>query len=114
MSFVEFRFLWFFLAVFIVYWTMRNNPRERCGFSSAAIVFTRLGTGNLHSWFSGPRRWITSSDKCSDEANVRHGGASGLPPAYASISVSWLFSNTLTFLYLWRPGFWRGLVCRQA
>ena len=29
MSFVEFRFLWFFLAVFIVYWTMRNNAARK-------------------------------------------------------------------------------------
>src|SRR2546429_9765093 len=29
MSFVEFRFLWFFLAVFIVYWTMRNNTARK-------------------------------------------------------------------------------------
>src|SRR6266581_3069944 len=29
MSFVEFRFLWFFLVVFIVYWTMRNNAARK-------------------------------------------------------------------------------------
>src|SRR5881296_3009173 len=29
MSFVEFRFLWFFLLVFIVYWTMRNNTARK-------------------------------------------------------------------------------------
>src|SRR5712664_2473720 len=29
MSFVEFRFLWFFLVVFIVYWTMRNNTARK-------------------------------------------------------------------------------------
>src|SRR4026208_2017752 len=29
MSFVEFRFLWFFLLVFIVYWAMRNNAARK-------------------------------------------------------------------------------------
>ncbi|HSS17945.1 MAG TPA: MBOAT family O-acyltransferase, partial [Candidatus Dormibacteraeota bacterium] len=29
MSFVEFRFLWFFLLVFIVYWAMRNNTARK-------------------------------------------------------------------------------------
>src|SRR5438105_13112468 len=29
MSFFEVRFLWFFLAVFIVYWTMRNNAARK-------------------------------------------------------------------------------------
>src|SRR5437763_17035178 len=29
MSFVEFRFLWFFLVVLIVYWTMRNNTARK-------------------------------------------------------------------------------------
>ena len=29
MSFVEFRFLWFFLVVFIVYWAMRNNAARK-------------------------------------------------------------------------------------
>jgi len=29
MSFVEFRFLWFFLLVFIVYWTMRENAARK-------------------------------------------------------------------------------------
>src|SRR5262245_8016355 len=29
MSFVEFRFLWFFLLVFIVYWTMRENTARK-------------------------------------------------------------------------------------
>src|SRR3984893_13103746 len=29
MSFVEFRFLWFFLVVFIVYWAMRNNTARK-------------------------------------------------------------------------------------
>src|SRR5258708_33804369 len=29
MSFVEFRFLWFFLVVFIVYWTMRNYTARK-------------------------------------------------------------------------------------
>src|SRR6266540_2242849 len=29
MSFVEFRFLWFFLVVFIVYWTMRSNAARK-------------------------------------------------------------------------------------
>ncbi len=29
MSFVEFRFLWFFLAVFVVYWAMRDNGARK-------------------------------------------------------------------------------------
>ena len=29
MSFVEFRFLWFFLIVFIVYWAMRSNSARK-------------------------------------------------------------------------------------
>src|SRR5437660_11637940 len=29
MSFVEFRFLWFFLLAFIVYWAMRNNAARK-------------------------------------------------------------------------------------
>ena len=29
MSFVEFRFLWFFLLVFIVYWAIRNNAARK-------------------------------------------------------------------------------------
>src|SRR4029453_527733 len=29
MSFVEFRFLWFFLVVFIVYWTMRDHTARK-------------------------------------------------------------------------------------
>src|SRR5438445_11688755 len=29
MSFVEFRFLWFFLVVFIVYWAMRSNSARK-------------------------------------------------------------------------------------
>src|SRR5205807_429762 len=39
MSFVEFRFLWFFLVVFIVYWTMRNNTARKVWLLLCSYVF---------------------------------------------------------------------------
>jgi alginate O-acetyltransferase complex protein AlgI len=39
MSFVEFRFLWFFLAVFIVYWAMRNNTARKVWLLLCSYVF---------------------------------------------------------------------------
>src|SRR5919109_2059564 len=54
MSFVEFRFLWFFLVVFIVYWTMRDNAARKawlllCSYSFYAawnwkFTFLLVGT----------------------------------------------------------------------
>src|SRR5439155_1333762 len=40
MSFVEFRFLWFFLVVLIVYWTMRNNTARKVWLGLPASVNT--------------------------------------------------------------------------
>jgi alginate O-acetyltransferase complex protein AlgI len=39
MSFVEFRFLWFFLVVFIVYWTMRNNTARKVWLLLCSYLF---------------------------------------------------------------------------
>jgi len=39
MSFVEFRFLWFFLLVFIVYWTMRSNTLRKVWLLFCSYVF---------------------------------------------------------------------------
>ena len=65
------------------------------------MLFTRPGVGNLHSYSSDQRQWITSSAKCSGRTeSPAWRRFSGLPPAYASISASWFFSNTLTSLSL--------------
>jgi hypothetical protein len=80
MSFVEFRFLWFFLLVFIVYWAMRNNAARKVWLLLCSYVFTRLGIGSL---LPSPRS--TTVDyivgQMLGRLKVRHGGASGLPPA---------------------------------
>src|SRR5215471_2351671 len=39
MSFVEFRFLWFFLLVFIVYWAMRNNAARKVWLLPCSYAF---------------------------------------------------------------------------
>ena len=39
MSFVEFRFLWFFLFVFIVYWTMHGNTARKVWLLLCSYVF---------------------------------------------------------------------------
>ena len=39
MSFVEFRFLWFFLLLFIVYWTMRDNTARKVWLLLCSYVF---------------------------------------------------------------------------
>jgi alginate O-acetyltransferase complex protein AlgI len=39
MSFVEFRFLWFFLLVFVVYWTMRENRSRKIWLLCWSYVF---------------------------------------------------------------------------
>jgi alginate O-acetyltransferase complex protein AlgI len=39
MSFVEFRFLWFFLLVFIVYWAMRNNAARKVWLLACSYAF---------------------------------------------------------------------------
>src|SRR5215471_17918304 len=81
MTFVEFRFLWFFLLVFIVYWTMRTNTARKvwlllCSYAFYAawnwkftflllgsttvdyIVGQALGRCESPSW---RRFWITAS-----------------------------------------------------
>src|SRR5436305_14895132 len=39
MSFVEFRFLWFFLIVFIVYWTMHSNSGRKVWLLTCSYAF---------------------------------------------------------------------------
>jgi len=39
MSFVEFRFLWFFLFVFIVYWAMRSNTGRKVWLLLCSYIF---------------------------------------------------------------------------
>src|SRR2546422_10260838 len=39
MSFVEFRFLWFFLVVFAVYWAMRDNTARKIWLLIASYAF---------------------------------------------------------------------------
>src|ERR1700758_3569169 len=39
MSFVEFRFLWFFLLVFVVYWTLRSNATRKAWLLLCSYVF---------------------------------------------------------------------------
>src|SRR4029450_8623802 len=39
MSFVEFRFLWFFLVVFIVYWAVRSNAARKVWLLLCSYVF---------------------------------------------------------------------------
>src|SRR4030095_14032623 len=39
MSFVEFRFLWFFLVVFIVYWAVRSNAARKVWLLICSLVF---------------------------------------------------------------------------
>jgi hypothetical protein len=41
MLFTEFRFFWFFLAVFAVYWSLRRNSLANSGSSFAATSSTR-------------------------------------------------------------------------
>lgn len=57
MSFVEFRFLWFFLIVFAVYWAMRDNTKRKvwlliCSYAFYAawnwkFLFLLLGSTTL-------------------------------------------------------------------
>ncbi len=39
MSFIEFRFLWFFLIVFAVYWMMRDNTARKIWLLICSYVF---------------------------------------------------------------------------
>src|ERR1051325_5471918 len=39
MSFVEFRFIWFFLIVFAVYWAMRGNTERKIWLLICSYVF---------------------------------------------------------------------------
>src|SRR6266478_4586114 len=47
MSFVEFRFLWFFLVVFIVYWAMPGNTARKVWFLAWLGLPTSVNTLNL-------------------------------------------------------------------
>ena len=53
MSFVEFRFLWFFLLVFIVYWAMRNNAARKVWLLLCSYVF--YAAWNWKFTFLAPR-----------------------------------------------------------
>src|SRR5207253_11061648 len=114
MSFVEFRFLWFFLVVFIVYWTMRNNTARKvwlllCSYSFYAAwnwKFTFLVLGSTTAdYIVG-----LMLGRCESPAWRRFWIATSVCVNLGVLG----FSNTLTFLFPRPRSFWRGSVYRRA
>src|ERR1041385_7971144 len=114
MSFVEFRFLWFFLIVFIVYWAMHGNSARKVWLLICSYAFYAAWSWKFTFLVLGSTTVDTSLAKCWGGVKIRHGDASGSPSASASTSASSLSSNTSTFLSLRPRNFWRGSVYRRA
>src|SRR6266550_9086863 len=114
MSFVEFRFLWFFLLLFIVYWTMRYNIARKVWLLLCSYVFYAAWNWKFTFLLLGS----TTVDyivgrmlaRCKSRGWRRLWIATSV---CANLGVL-VFSNTSIFSSLRRPSFWRGSAYRQA